>query len=97
MASPITCWRPITITSDTLRRVEEEGECQSRFRADKMMGLKLRNLVLGPRRVTITADLEALDAERREMIKLRREHKIDEELMHRIERELDLEEIRLKG
>jgi CPA1 family monovalent cation:H+ antiporter len=40
--------------------------------------------------------LDALDAERREMIKLRREHKLDEELMHRIERELDLEEIRLK-
>jgi CPA1 family monovalent cation:H+ antiporter len=41
--------------------------------------------------------LEALDAERREMIKLRREHKLDEELMHRIEREMDLEEMRLKG
>jgi CPA1 family monovalent cation:H+ antiporter len=41
--------------------------------------------------------LEALDAERREMIKLRREHKLDEELMHRIEREMDLEEMRLKS
>ncbi len=41
--------------------------------------------------------LEAIDAERRELIKLRREHKLDEELMHRIEREMDLEETRLNS
>jgi CPA1 family monovalent cation:H+ antiporter len=41
--------------------------------------------------------LDSLDAERRELIKLRREHHVSEELMHRIERELDLEEARLKG
>ena len=40
--------------------------------------------------------LEALDAERRELVKLRREHKIDEELMHQIENEIDLDETRLR-
>ncbi len=40
--------------------------------------------------------LEALDAERRELVRLRREHKIDEELMHRIENEIDLDETRLR-
>jgi CPA1 family monovalent cation:H+ antiporter len=39
--------------------------------------------------------LDGLEAERRELIKLRREHHLDEELMHQIERELDLEETRL--
>ncbi len=39
--------------------------------------------------------LESLDAERRELIKLRRDHQVNEELMHQIERELDLEEARL--
>jgi CPA1 family monovalent cation:H+ antiporter len=41
--------------------------------------------------------LDSLDAERRELIRLRREHHVSEELMHRIERELDLEEARLKA
>ncbi len=40
--------------------------------------------------------LEALDAERCELVKLRREHKIDEELMHQIENEIDLDETRLR-
>ena len=39
--------------------------------------------------------LEALRAERRELIKLRRSHQIDEELMHRLEREIDLDETRI--
>ena len=41
--------------------------------------------------------LDGLEAERRELIKLRREHQVTEELMHQIERELDLEEARLKA
>jgi CPA1 family monovalent cation:H+ antiporter len=41
--------------------------------------------------------LESLEAERRELIKLRREHQVNEELMHQIERELDLEEARLRA
>jgi CPA1 family monovalent cation:H+ antiporter len=41
--------------------------------------------------------LESLEAERRELIKLRREHQVNEELMHQIERELDLEETRLRA
>ena len=41
--------------------------------------------------------LDGLDAERRELIKLRREHHVDEELMHKLERELDLEETRLRA
>jgi CPA1 family monovalent cation:H+ antiporter len=41
--------------------------------------------------------LESLAAERRELIKLRREDQLDEELMHKIERELDLEETRLQA
>lgn len=40
--------------------------------------------------------LEALDAERCELVKLRREHQIDEELMHQIENEIDLDETRLR-
>jgi len=39
--------------------------------------------------------LEAANAERRELIRLRRHHGVDEELMRRIEREIDLEESRL--
>jgi Na+/H+ antiporter len=39
--------------------------------------------------------LEALRAERRELIKLRRAHQVDEELMHKLEREIDLEETRI--
>jgi Na+/H+ antiporter len=41
--------------------------------------------------------LDSLEAERRELIKLRREHLVNEELMHQIERELDLEEARLRA
>jgi CPA1 family monovalent cation:H+ antiporter len=41
--------------------------------------------------------LAALEAERSELLKLRREHRVDEELMHRIEHEMDLEETRLRG
>jgi monovalent cation/hydrogen antiporter len=40
--------------------------------------------------------IEGLQAERRELIKLRREHQVNEELMHHLEYELDLEEARLK-
>src|SRR5262249_34474149 len=40
--------------------------------------------------------LECLGAERGELITLRRERRIDEELMRRIEYELDLEEARLR-
>ena len=40
---------------------------------------------------------EAVSAERRELIRLRREAKVDEELVHRLEREMDLEETRLKS
>lgn len=38
--------------------------------------------------------LESLEVERRELLRLRREHKVDEALMHQIEHELDLEEAR---
>ena len=41
--------------------------------------------------------LDSLEAERRELLKLRREHHLDEELMRQIEHELDLEETRLKA
>jgi CPA1 family monovalent cation:H+ antiporter len=41
--------------------------------------------------------LTALNAERRELIALWRDHRIGDEVLHRIERELDLEESRLKG
>ncbi len=41
--------------------------------------------------------LEALTAERRELIKLHRENHVDDEVMRRIEREMDLEETRLKS
>jgi Na+/H+ antiporter len=41
--------------------------------------------------------LESLEAERRELVKLRREHQVNEELMHKIEHELDLEEARLRA
>ena len=41
--------------------------------------------------------LDALEAERSELVKLRREHQIDEELMHQIEHEIDLDEIRVRG
>ena len=41
--------------------------------------------------------LETLEAERRELIKLRREHQVNEELMHKLERELDLEEERIRA
>ena len=41
--------------------------------------------------------LESLEVERRELIKLRRSHQVNEELMHQIERELDLEEARLRA
>jgi monovalent cation/hydrogen antiporter len=40
--------------------------------------------------------LESLEAERRELIKLRRQRQVNEALMHQIEHELDLEETRLK-
>ena len=40
--------------------------------------------------------LAALEAEREELIKLRRRHEIDEELMHQIEHEIDLDETRLR-
>jgi Na+/H+ antiporter len=40
---------------------------------------------------------EALEAERRELLTLRRSHRVDEELMHRIEHEMDLEETRLRA
>jgi CPA1 family monovalent cation:H+ antiporter len=40
--------------------------------------------------------LQALIGERQELVKLRRTHAIDEELMHEIEHELDLEETRLR-
>jgi CPA1 family monovalent cation:H+ antiporter len=39
---------------------------------------------------------EAIAAERRELIQLRRQARVEEELVHRIEREMDLEETRLK-
>jgi hypothetical protein len=39
---------------------------------------------------------EALTEERRELIKLHHENHVDDELMRRIEREMDLEETRLK-
>ena len=41
--------------------------------------------------------LDSLRAERRELIKLRREHQVSEELMHQIEHELDLDEARLRS
>jgi CPA1 family monovalent cation:H+ antiporter len=41
--------------------------------------------------------LDTLRVERRELIKLRREHQVSEDLMHQIERELDLEEARLRA
>lgn len=41
--------------------------------------------------------LQALRGERDELVKLRRSHEIDEELMHEIEHELDLEETRLRS
>jgi CPA1 family monovalent cation:H+ antiporter len=41
--------------------------------------------------------LDSLGAQRRELIKLRREHQVNEELMHQIEHELDLEETRLRA
>jgi CPA1 family monovalent cation:H+ antiporter len=41
--------------------------------------------------------LEALEGERSELVRLRREHQIDEELMHRIEHEIDLDETRFRG
>ena len=41
--------------------------------------------------------LTALNAERRELIALWRDHRIGDEVLHRIERELDLEESQLKG
>ena len=41
--------------------------------------------------------LQALQAGRRELIELRRENKVDQELLHRLEHEMDLEEIRLRG
>jgi CPA1 family monovalent cation:H+ antiporter len=40
---------------------------------------------------------EAIAAERRELIDLRRKGQIDEELVHQIEREMDLEETRLRS
>ncbi len=40
--------------------------------------------------------LDALDAERQELIALRRQHHVDEHLMRQIEREIDLEETRLR-
>ena len=40
---------------------------------------------------------EALEAERHELLQLRRAHQVDEELMRRIEHEIDLEEARLKS
>ena len=40
---------------------------------------------------------EAIAAERREMIQLRGQARVDEELLHRLEREMDLEETRLKS
>jgi CPA1 family monovalent cation:H+ antiporter len=39
--------------------------------------------------------LEALRAERRELLRLRRAHQLDEELMHQLEREIDIEETRI--
>jgi CPA1 family monovalent cation:H+ antiporter len=41
--------------------------------------------------------LQAVEAGRRELIKLRREHRLDDELMRRIEHEMDLEEVRLRS
>lgn len=41
--------------------------------------------------------LDSLEVQRRELIKLRREHHVNEELMRQIEHELDLEETRLKA
>jgi len=41
--------------------------------------------------------LEGLEAERRELLKLRRDHQTDEELTPHIDRELDLEEARLRA
>jgi CPA1 family monovalent cation:H+ antiporter len=41
--------------------------------------------------------LECLAAERHELISLRRDRKVNEELLHQIERELDLEEARLRA
>jgi CPA1 family monovalent cation:H+ antiporter len=41
--------------------------------------------------------LDALAAERRELIKLRRDYQVDEELMRRIQYEMDLEELRLQS
>jgi hypothetical protein len=41
--------------------------------------------------------LTALNAEHRELIALWRDHRIGDEVLHRIERELDLEESRFKG
>jgi monovalent cation/hydrogen antiporter len=40
---------------------------------------------------------EAIAAERRELIGLRRKAQVDEELLHRLEREMDLEETRLRA
>jgi CPA1 family monovalent cation:H+ antiporter len=39
----------------------------------------------------------ALEAERRELLQLRRRHELHEELMRRIEHEIDLEELRLRS
>ena len=41
--------------------------------------------------------LDSLEAERRELIRLRRDHQVDDELMRHIEHELDLEETRLRA
>lgn len=41
--------------------------------------------------------LEALTAERRELIKLHREDRVDDDVLRRIEREMDLEETRLRS
>jgi len=40
---------------------------------------------------------EGISAERRELILLRRQARVEEELVHRLEREMDLEETRLRS
>jgi CPA1 family monovalent cation:H+ antiporter len=74
-------------------RYQERIESLNDDLADVLGWSDHRENLVAARRVR----LETLEAERRELIKLRREHQVNEELMHQIEHELDLEEARLRG
>ena len=97
LAQVQACRHEIKHDPSTIDRVSALYEERVRHLNDQLAEM----LGWSPERERLVAtrrlSMEALHAERAELMKLRREHQIPEDLMRNLQREMDLAEIHLKG